>query len=204
MLEQVKRHRDRIRGRVLDVGSGSYSRYRNLFDYEKYIRMDIQHGENVDIVGDAEAIPFLGESLDAIVCTQVLGDVPNPQKACEEFYRVLKRKGTVLVTESLMNELHDEPKDFWRFTQYGLAHLLEEAGLVDVEIDQRGGYYAVLAQNRIRHLIGKYGLYERSWSRLLNPFLRIYGKWMLFRDQLDRHEASRVFSLGWCAIARKP
>ncbi len=72
LRRQVKNFSSYIKGKVLDIGAGEYTRYRDLFDCDEYIKMDVKKGENVDIVGDIESIPFGDESVDSIVCTQVL------------------------------------------------------------------------------------------------------------------------------------
>ncbi len=200
---QIKKYSHYIKGRVLDVGAGSFSRYVGFFNYREYIKMDIQPGKNIDVVGQAENIPFEAETLDAIVCTQVIGDFKNPSQAIKEFYRVLKLGGTVLLTESFINEIHDEPRDFWRFTKFGLEHLFQEAGFKIVALDQRGGFFSVQAQSNIRYLINKFNLYSHSWTRIFNPFFRIYSKIMFFLDKLDKNQNNRKFALDWCIIAQK-
>ena len=123
------------------MGAGDFSRYESLFDCKEYIKMDIKKNNNIDVVGRAERIPFEDSRFNSIVCTQVLGDVKNIHKAVEEFYRVLKTDGIVLLTESLIDEMHDEPKDYWRFTKFGLRHLFKNAGFKIIVINQRGGFF---------------------------------------------------------------
>src|SRR4051812_18915098 len=100
LREQIKRHKDAIKGRVLDVGAGSFPRYKDLFKYDGYVAMDIKEGKGIDAVGKIEAIPFPDESFDSIICTQVLGDVFELSKAFSELYRVLTVGGVLLITES--------------------------------------------------------------------------------------------------------
>ncbi|MEK7149039.1 MAG: class I SAM-dependent methyltransferase, partial [Patescibacteria group bacterium] len=119
LQKQVKKASPHIRGRVLDVGSGTFARYKRLFQFSEYVTMDIQESERVDVVGSADQIPFPDNSFDSLISTQVLGDIMDPQKAVSEFHRVLKKGGTAVITESFINEMHDEPYDYWRFTRYG-------------------------------------------------------------------------------------
>jgi len=53
----------------------------------------------------------------------------------------LKIDGIVLLTESLMDEMHDEPNDYWRFTKFGLRYLFENVGFKIIVINQRGGFF---------------------------------------------------------------
>ena len=93
LFEQIRRHHAYVKGRVLDVGASSFSRYKNLFDFSEYVTMDTRPCEGVDIVGKAENIPVPDKSFDSILCTQVLGDIYELQKAFKEFNRVLKAGG---------------------------------------------------------------------------------------------------------------
>lgn len=50
-------------------------------------------------VADAEKLPFPDSSFDTVVATLVFCTVPDPDKAMEEVYRVLKPGGTFLLLE---------------------------------------------------------------------------------------------------------
>ncbi len=203
LKQQIKKQSHYIKGKVLDVGAGDFSRYESLFNCKEYIKMDIKKNDNVDVVGRAEKIPFEDGKFDSIVCTQVLGDVKNTHRVVKEFYRVLKNDGIVLLTESLMDEIHDEPKDYWRFTEFGLRYLFENAGFKIIVINQRGGFFSVKAQNNIRYLIEKLNLYSHEWAKVFNPFFVIYSKIMFFLDRIDKGRVNKKFTLGWCVVARK-
>ena len=203
LAKQIKKYAHHIRGIVLDVGSGGLKRYASLFKCEKYITLDIDEKCGSDIIASVEKIPMGDESVDAIICTQVLGDIKDIELAVREFYRVLKRGGVILLTESLFNELHDEPNDFWRFTSFSLKYILEENKFKIIEIDQRGGFFSSQAQLRIRYLIDRLGLYSKKRSFILGPLIMFYGKFMVFLDKIDRSKANRKHAIGWCVLARK-
>ena len=118
--KQIRKFSHYIKGKVLDVGAGEVNRYGKYFKFDEYIKMDPRHGDKVDLVGSADNIPLDSESIDSIVCTQVFEHLENPQKSAEEIYRVLKKGGHVLLTVPQMNELHEEPYDFFRYTKFGL------------------------------------------------------------------------------------
>lgn len=202
--QQIKKYAGRVAGDILDVGAGRISRYRHLFSCRKYIAMDAVSGDGIDVVGRAEAIPFPDGSFDGIICTQVLGDIEYPAAAMREFFRVLREGGCVLLTESFFGELHDEPRDYWRFTKFGLQKMFAEVGFREITIDRRGGYFSVLAQCRIRYCIDRMRLYRRPLLGKAASFLfRIYGRWMIWLDSLDRSDANGKYALGWCVCAKK-
>lgn len=196
--------KDFIKGRTLDVGSGSFERYPFRSRASEYIRMDVAPGVNVDIVGRAEAIPFPDESFDSVVSTQVFEHVENPEKAAQEVCRVLKMGGHLLITVPQWNELHEEPHDYWRYTRYGLQALFERNGCTLIRMDPRGGYFTLKTQMNIRYAIDKYHLYTRPiLGRVASRVFRILGQLALLRDRLDTSEANRKHTIGWCAVFKK-
>jgi SAM-dependent methyltransferase len=76
----------------------------------------------------------------------VLEHVPEPGKVLGELARVLAPSGRLYLTAPLVWELHELPHDYYRYTQAGLAHLLETAGFVDVEVRPRNDYFTTIAQ----------------------------------------------------------
>ena len=88
--------------------------------------------------GDATDLPYEDASIDAVILTAVLGEIPNSSAALREIRRVLKPDGRLVV-----GELFGDP----HFTTRGsLQRLGSEAGLELVE--QAGnwfGYFARLA-----------------------------------------------------------
>lgn len=202
--KQIKKYAPNLKGTILDIGSGKYLRYKSLFNYEKYITFDNDPKNNPDIMGSAEFIDLPENSIDNIVCTQMLGDIKNPTLVIKEFYKILKRGGFVLLTESLLNEIHDEPNDYWRFTEYGLKYLFESNGFKIVDISRRGGFYVSRAQLFIRYLIDRFDLYNKNiFTFILGPIIKIYGKSMMFLDKIDRTKANKKHTLGWCVLAKK-
>ena len=82
-----------LQGRTLNVGSGTYDRYDVPASVTEYVRMDVRPGNNVDVVGRAEEIPFPDGSFDSIISTQVFEHIENPEQAAHEIGRVLRRGG---------------------------------------------------------------------------------------------------------------
>lgn len=203
LQEQIKRHANYIKGDVLDIGAGSYPRYKNLFKYKTYIGMDIAPGKDIDVVGKIEAIPLPESSFDSIVCTQVLGDVYEPSKAFKEIHRVLRPEGVVLITESLFDPLHDEPYDFWRFTEHSMRKLAEDSGFKIEILERRGGYHSVMAQLKARYWIERLHAHKKWFSRIVSFIFKILGKWALMRDRKDTSRAKSIFTHGYILIARK-
>jgi len=199
----VATHANKLSGFVIDIGAGK-KRYAHLFSHcEKYQTLDTDPETNPDIAAPIENIPLEDASVDGIICTQVLGDIWDVQKAIDEMLRVLKPGGMILITESLLNEEHDEPHDYWRFTEFTWKKLLEGKCAIEV-IEKRGGFFAQAAQQRIRYRIEKHGLCKRKiLGRIAHIWAYLLGNWALKRDSWDGSAANKKFPLGYCILARK-
>ena len=85
-------------GKVLDIGGADGSRYKSLFKTNQYVSLDIDSSSNPTIVASADNLPIESESIDTILCSQMLEHVVNPQRCLEEMFRVLKKSGICIVT----------------------------------------------------------------------------------------------------------
>lgn len=204
LTEQIKSFAGHVRGKVLDIGAGGFARYQSYFRYEQYIKMDISVMKDAEIVASAESIPFKDGSFDSIICTQVFEHLRSPDSAAGEIYRILKKDGHCIITAPQTNELHEEPYDYYRYTQFGLMKLFAGYGFTIIECAQRGGFFATIAQLKIRYLIDKFNLYNHPiLGKVSNQLFKIYGKFMIGLDSLDHGTANRKHALGWCLLLRK-
>ena len=205
LKKQVKKYAPYIKGVVLDAGSGEGDRYKNFFKFDKYISLDINKNSNPDIIGSVENISLGDSSVDSIVSTQVLEHIKNPQKAIEEFYRVLKSGGYCLVTVPQLNELHEEPHDYFRFTKYGLEEIFSHTGFKIILIDRRGGFWSANMQIQIRYVIDLFRLNKIHLLRwIFQPVILLNGFLAILFDFFDKSRASRKHAIGWLIIAQKP
>lgn len=206
LRRQVERLSARLSGTLLDVGGGDGKRYDDAAKgVTRRIRLEIDAKFKPDIIGSAEAIPLEAASVDSVLCTQVLEHVPHPWKAMAEMFRVLRPGGLALITAPQMNELHEEPHDYFRYTPFGLRSLCEDVGFRVLEIDQRGGYFSALAQMRIRRWIDALRPYQRPWAMwLLAPTSKVYAGLALWRDAHRASPITRKHAIGWAVLLEKP
>jgi len=116
--------------KTLDLGGGDkpYKKY-----FPNSVSVDIEKTAGVDIVADAHDLSIFRDSeFDCILCTEVLEHLHSPEKAVSEMYRVLKIGGTLILTTRFIFPLHNIPGDYFRFTRYGLAHLLRVFSKVEI------------------------------------------------------------------------
>jgi len=136
-----------VRGRTLDAGAGRQA-YRRLIEplSESYESLDVEDFDGrTDHVADLQAMSLSGATFDTVVCTQVLQHVPEPGAALREIARVLRPGGHAILSVPHLVWLHNEPYDYYRFTCYGLRHLIEKAGLRPVSVEPVGGLICFLA-----------------------------------------------------------
>ena len=131
-------------GRTLDIGAqnGPYARW-----FPNRVAIDIKPGTGVRVLMDAHSLALADASFDVVLCTEVLEHLREPQRAIDEMYRVLKPGGTLLLTTRFLFPIHDAPHDYYRFTKYGLQHLLRRFEILDLnEETTTVGTLAVLVQ----------------------------------------------------------
>lgn len=99
--------------KVLDVGCGTgeiLSAIRKLYPTVSLNGIDIspemlkqaecKEIDNVKLyLGDAEHLPFGNEKFNVLICTDSFHHYPKPQKAIDEFYRVLQNDGFLLLAD---------------------------------------------------------------------------------------------------------
>lgn len=134
--------------RILDAGAGSQP-YKHLFKHCEYEAADF---EKVDkeyakstYVCDLSAIPVEDERFDAVLFNQVMEHLSAPALVLLELSRVLKPGGMMICTAPLFYEEHEQPFDFYRYTQFGWRHLLSEAGYEILELKWLEGYFGTVA-----------------------------------------------------------
>jgi SAM-dependent methyltransferase len=117
---------------VLDIG-GRYQPYRPLLGARvaRYIAVDLIKTKLVNVVADGEALPFVPESFDLVIATQVMDCFREPSTAVRQIHAVLKPGGIFIASvPACAPRFGDEER--WRFTRTGLWSLLSP--FVQVEI----------------------------------------------------------------------
>ncbi len=133
---------------VLDAGAGEQI-YRKLLSHCRYEAADFQKVDKPyaqsTYVCDLAAIPVEDERFDAILFTQTMEHLPDPLKVLVELRRVLKPGGSMICTAPLFFQEHEQPYDFYRYTQFAWRYLVEQAGLKIERLDWMEGYFGTVA-----------------------------------------------------------
>jgi SAM-dependent methyltransferase len=200
---------------LLDAGAGECA-YKRFFSDCRYFAIDLAVGDagwnwaNVDAFARLDVLPLPDESVDAILCTQVLEHLENPHASVQEFFRVLRKRGILYMTVPMAHREHQVPFDFFRYTSFGLRSLLRGAGFRDFEIAPFGGVATRMAYElpRLMDLFPGSGLKSgrvRIRGLALLPLraasfmaIRLLQRFLLWADRFDR---ARDDPFGWSVIA---
>ena len=149
---QLKRFASKyLTGRLIDIGCGTKP-YKDLLTpyITKHIGIDhkdtLHDTSNIDRFGTAYELPAEDNEFDCALCTAVLEHLEEPELALKECYRVLKQGGVAIYSVPFIWHLHEEPRDFYRFSKYGLKYLFEKTGFEIIEIKALSGFWITFGQ----------------------------------------------------------
>ena len=172
LLPLLRRHGQEAEGTVLDLGCGN-SPWRPFFSRAaKYLRMDIYAPDDeVIVIQSPYDLPLDDGSVDTVLLSRMMGDVPDQSAFLKELARVLSPGGNILVFEAITYPLHDLPHDYWRVLPRGLEWMAGRHGLKVAEIVYCGGYFSQVSTHLNTFVFG--GL-SKSWlTRPIGIALRV-------------------------------
>lgn len=115
--------------RILELGSGKpvngeyvYSARRFFDASNEFIQSDVveEYGHRVI---DATSMSFHDE-FDVVLCANVLEHVYEYATVISNIHTALRPGGKAVVVVPCMYPLHDQPRDYWRFTEHALRPML--------------------------------------------------------------------------------
>jgi len=190
--------------KTLDLGCG-------LGPYKKYfpnrIGVDIYKTNAVDFIGDAHNLNmFKDNSFDCILCAEVFEHLSNPQKAINEMYRILKPNGKLILTTRFIFPLHDVPEDYYRYTNYGLKHLMKRFNNVNIKEETSSfGTLAILIQRIGFQIDTLYFKPIRIFWLLLAKFIWLFRNIPTkeYGEVGIKKKVKTAFTSGYYVIAKK-
>jgi SAM-dependent methyltransferase len=121
-------------GRALDIGCsdqrvrtylGRCSDYAGLDYYSTAVNW---YRTRPAVYGDAHSLPFGAAEFDSVMLLDVLEHLAEPSTCIKESCRILKPGGRLFLKVPFFYPLHDAPRDFTRWTEFGLDHMVEAEG----------------------------------------------------------------------------
>lgn len=194
-----------LSGRLLDIGCGTKP-YKDMLSpfVDEHVGVDheatFHDKSNVDLFGTAYEIPADDESFDSAICTAVLEHLEEPEQALRECFRVLKSGGAAIYSVPFIWHLHEEPRDFYRYSKYGLKYLFEKTGFEILEITPLSGFWVTFGQLFVYNLYR----FHRGPLRYI-PVIPALGLAIQgISYVLDRIDKSEQWTWMYMVVARKP
>jgi SAM-dependent methyltransferase len=195
------------RGRLVDLGCGTvplYGAYRALVSEVTCVdwsgnqasarHLDVGHDLN-------EPLPLESDRYDTVILSDVLEHIRRPEALLAEVSRILAPRGKLLLNVPFYYWLHEQPHDYFRYSEHALRSFVGECGLSLVLLERLGGAPEVLADVIGKHLgqvPGVGGLTARllqrgAWAATkLPPLARALGP------------SNQRFPMGYFLVAEKP
>lgn len=192
------------KGELLDLGCGSVP----LYDaYKTYIKSNIcvdwsntvHENSYLDIVTDLNAdLPLEDERFDTILFSDVLEHLCEPRNMFVEMHRVLKRGGYIIMNSPFYYWLHEEPYDYFRYTEYWYKRVAEEQGFEVVTLERIGGGIDVLTDIKMKLLC-----LLLPNTILARGYQKIYYHFFRKMYPIRKLNEIKQFTLGYFIVLRK-
>jgi len=146
-----------VKGKLVDIGCGEKP-YVDVIKRYVAEHIGVDHQDtlrdkcNIDRFGTAYDIPAEDGEFDSAICTAVMEHLEETDKAIKEADRVLEEGGYAIYTVPLFWHLHEEPRDFYRYTKYGLKYLFEKNGFEIAELKALSGSGVTFGQEFVYYL----------------------------------------------------
>jgi SAM-dependent methyltransferase len=192
-------------GRLIDIGCGIKS-YRamvapHVTEHVGVDHVDTQHdASHVDLFGTAYAIPAEADTFDTALCTAVLEHLEEPEAAIRECFRVLRPGGVAIYTVPFIWHLHEEPRDFYRYSKYGLRYLFEKVGFEITELRALSGFWVTFGQLFVYNMY-RFNRGPLRWLRVVDGLGLLVQGGAYVLDRIDRTEQ---WTWMYLVVARKP
>lgn len=117
-----------VTGDVLEVGSKDYGNtqsFRNIFKNCQYTGVDLEPGQNVDLVANLEegVEIFDQRKFDLIIICSVLEHTPKPWILASNLEKLLSNKGIIYSCHPWVWRYHKYPEDYYRFSPKAIQTL---------------------------------------------------------------------------------
>ena len=194
------------RGKLLDLGCGKVPLFIAYGDYvTDCVCVDwentLHQNDQLDLECDlAKALPFQNGEFDTIILSDVLEHLPQPEQLWTEMSRLLALNGKIIMNVPFYYWLHEQPHDYYRYTEFALRRFVKNAGLELVLLEPIGGAPEIMAD-----IFSKNALLLPKIGRSLAMFCQWLTS-ILIQTTIGKKvsEATREsFPLGYFLIAQK-
>jgi SAM-dependent methyltransferase len=129
--------------RMLDVGVDDKAYYPALQKLGTLVTLDPFPESGADVIADICDCDIRENSFDAAFLFYILEHLKDPVSALISCKRIVRPGGYVAGIVPQYWHTHGYPSDYWRFTQFGITHLLENCGLKPQLVWPLGGPFLI-------------------------------------------------------------
>jgi len=181
-----------LKGKLIDIGCGVKPYQKGLESIvDEHIGVDhegtLHDISNADLVGTAYDIPAKDETFDAALCTAVLEHLEEPEKALKECNRVLKKGGVVVYSIPFIWHIHERPRDFYRYSNYGIEYLFKKADFEILKLEALSGFWITFGQLFVYYLL-RFNRGPLRWFKIITIIGLLIQGIVYLLDKLDKAE----------------
>jgi SAM-dependent methyltransferase len=200
----IKQH---ARGRLLDLGCGFvplYEAYKGYVsdsvcvDWENTLHKNDYLDFGCDLT---KPLPFKDAEFSTIILSDVLEHMPEPQELWREMTRILDPGGKILLSVPFYYWLHEQPYDYYRYTEFALSRFVANAGLNLIQLDPLGGSPEVLA-DLVAKNVHRVPLVGRGLAMAVQSTTLFFVRTGVGKKVSRR--SGRTFPIGYFLVAEKP
>ena len=199
--------RQHAKGQLLDLGCGKvplYAAYREFVtdnicaDWSDTFHKNEHLDYEIDLT---KSLPFSDSEFDTIILSDVLEHIPVPEQLWKEMARILSRNGKIIMNVPFYYWLHEQPHDYYRYTEFALRRFVEMSGLRLIQLAPIGGAPEIMADIFAKNILQ---------LPMLGHSLAVVTQWFtlrLLRTKFGKkvsEATSGSFPLGYFLIAEKP
>jgi SAM-dependent methyltransferase len=193
-------------GRLLDLGCGNVPLFGLYTSFvSEVVCVDwgnsLHKNEFLDFECDlTQQLPFADSAFDTIILSDVLEHIPEPMKLWQEMARVLRTNGHLIMNVPFYYGLHEQPHDYYRYTEFALRRFAQSVGLTTVELTVTGGVPEILADLVSKNVVR---------VPMVGPGVAAFVQWFTHgavNTKIGRSVSARTgknFPFGYFLVARK-
>ena len=199
--------REHAKGRLLDLGCGKVPLF---MAYKDFITENIcvdwanspHHNEYLDYECDlTKVLPFQDGEFNTIILSDVLEHLAQPEHLWQEMARILAARGRIIMNVPFYYWLHEQPHDYYRYTEFALRRFVADAGLKLIQLESVGGAPEIMAD-----------IFSKTIMRrpVVGRWLAMFTQWLtacFIKTKMGRRAsaASReAFPFAYFMVAEKP
>lgn len=194
----LKKNLDKLSSekKILDLGAGQDS-FIDLYHNKDAYFCDFEPYNSVDFTIDIEKeIPIVEKSFDVIVLSNVLEHSYKANFLIKECKRLIKNDGKILITVPFNIMLHQEPYDYFRYTEYALKRIFIENSINDYKIFSVGNH-ADLLLSALKIFKKQNNLKNKIIQKITNYQVALL---LLFLKNFVKPNYSHKYILGYHAV----